>query len=370
MCGQDESVSFERFGFKSKMVPTPTVINEKITVMGDSNKGMYYISIPSDDFLVDIVVEFFRNGDADTPFSYYYIGDGVIGNRQYNKVLLSTNSKLSEIIKGSGNDIGSPFDDRYHVSAVFTQIIDGVKVTDMQTCDFYFIRNMTAGEKQKLEEKKRKELEQKRKEEYERQRIEQFMTEEREAEIREKMRMKAVDYYRSKYALFERKIGVYSGYGRLGETTFDMSYKACAYIDFINVEILTLDVVSDDVMSALKSAYTPNSYEIGGRKYVKYGDGYVTQYEIELGVPVQYGGKIKIRKTNSECKFYRTYRGALSSYVSTERVDMDIPKIVLDKVGETVVKKGTYYLEYLVVYGEVVKFVVTDKKGNEYYSFK
>lgn len=226
-------------------------------------------------------------------------------------------------------------------------------------CCFFFNRRPTE-----------EELEQKRKEEYERQRIEQFMTEEREAEIREKMRMKAVDYYRSKYALFERKIGVYSGYGRLGETTFDMSYKACAYIDFINVEILTLDVVSDDVMSALKSAYTPNSYEIGGRKYVKYGDGYVTQYEIELGVPVQYGGKIKIRKTNSECKFYRTYRGALSSYVSTERVDMDIPKIVLDKVGETVVKKGTYYLEYLVVYGEVVKFVVTDKKGNEYYSFK
>lgn len=218
-------------------------------------------------------------------------------------------------------------------------------------CCFFFNRRPTE-----------EELEQKRKEEQERQRIEQFMTEEREAEIREKMRMKAVDYYRSKYALFEREIGVYSRYG-LGERTFDMSYKACAYIDFINVEILTLDVVSDDVMSALESAYTPNSYEIGGRKYVKYGDRYVTQYEIELGVPVQYGGKIKIRKTNSECKFYR-------SNVSTERVDMYIPEIVLDKVGETVVKKGTYFLDYFVIYGEVVKFVVTDKKGNEYYSFK
>ena len=200
-------------------------------------------------------------------------------------------------------------------------------------CCFFFNRRPTE-----------EELEQKRKEEYERQRIEQFMTEEREAEIREKMRMKAVDYYRSKYALFEREIGVYSRYG-LGERTFDMSYKAY------------------DVMSALESSYTPNSYEIGGRKYVKYGDGYVTQYEIELGVPVQYGGKIKIRKTNSECKFYR-------SNVSTERVDMDIPEIVLDKVGETVVKKGTYFLDYFVIYGEVVKFVVTDKKGHEYYSFK
>lgn len=364
MCGQDESVSFERFGFKSKMVPTPTVINEKITVMGDSNKGMYYISIPSEDFLVDIVVEFFRNGDADTPFSYYYIGDGVIGNRQYNKVLLSMNSKLSEIIKGSGNDIDSPFDDRYHVSAVFTQIIDGVKVTDMQTCDFYFIRNMTAGEKQKLEEKKRKELEQKRKEEQERQRIDQFMTEEREADIIEKMRLKAVEKY---YAKVEQEIEAYGG-SRYGEKTFDMPYKAYVYIDFINVEIL--DIVNDDVVSALNSAYAPNSYDIGGRKFVKYGDGYVTEYKMKLDFPVQYGKKIKIRKTKADSKFYHNYRDYYIIYSSPVRVDMKIPEIVRNKVSENVVKKGTYFLEYLVVDGDIVKFVVTDKKGHEYYSFK
>ena len=111
---------------------------------------------------------------------------------------------------------------------------------------------------------------------------------------------------------------------------------------------------------------------IYGRYYVKYGDGYVAKYKMKFNVPVQYGGEIglerlKIKKTGTKLKYF--YNNNSMRAIDKE-ADGDIPEIVRDKVNETVVKKGTYYLEYLVVYGEVVKFVVTDKKGNEYYSFK
>ena len=73
MSGQDQKFTFERFGFKSKYIPVPTVFNETVTVMGNPSKGSYYFYIPSDNFQIDVEVKFFRRGDADSPFAYYYI---------------------------------------------------------------------------------------------------------------------------------------------------------------------------------------------------------------------------------------------------------------------------------------------------------
>lgn len=188
MSGQDKKFTFERFGFKSEYIPVPTVFNETVTVMGNPGKGSYYFYIPSDNFQIDVEVTFLENGDANAPFAYYYIGSGMVGNKQYNKVILSTNAKLSDIAKGCGNSIDTPFDEKYHVNVVLAQI-NGLQVNDMLTCDLYFIENPSEQEKQvKLEQERelqRQIVEQQRKEREEAERralerrakIETFLTE-------------------------------------------------------------------------------------------------------------------------------------------------------------------------------------------------
>ncbi len=144
---QDKKYTFEKFGLKNELYPTPTIFNETITIMGNEQKGTYYIYIESENFKTDIVVKFFRYGDKSTPYSYYYLGDAAVGHKQYNKVLIATNSKLSDIANGNGNNIDTPFDDKYIVSVLFSKIQNS-QVTDMLYCDFYFIKNQTEQEEQ------------------------------------------------------------------------------------------------------------------------------------------------------------------------------------------------------------------------------
>ena len=41
MSAQDQKYTFERFGFKSKYIPVPTVFDETVTVMGNPSKGSF-----------------------------------------------------------------------------------------------------------------------------------------------------------------------------------------------------------------------------------------------------------------------------------------------------------------------------------------
>lgn len=247
-------------------------------------------------------------------------------------------------------------------------------------CCFFFNRRPTEEEleqKRKEEQERQRELEVRHQEDrYHRMRLERFMTLDREEGIEKEIRKRGIEYFcdESEYASFEQllKKRVSDGKATAEKNFTEEVYEVYVYIDSLNVRFI--NSVDDDVVLALNSTKrdVPYRYMIYGRYYVKYGDGYVAKYKMKFNVPVQYGGEIglerlKIKKTGTKLKYF--YNNNSMRAIDKE-ADGDIPEIVRDKVNETVVKKGTYYLEYLVVYGEVVKFVVTDKKGNEYYSFK
>ena len=337
MRAQDQKYTFERFGFKSKYIPVPTVFDETVTVMGNPSKGSYYFYIPSENFQIDVEVKFLEYGDEDTPFAYYYIGSGVVGNRQYNKVILSSNAKLSDIAKGGGNRRSTPYDEKYHVSVLFVQV-NGMQVNDMLTCDLYFIKNPTEQEKQaKLEQER----------ERQRQLEEQQRKEREEAERKARERRAKIDVFlaervdtiysiesadRSKYnqdkELLSRAIA--SAVEQFNPQNLDLTVKDSVYIDFMGNIKHSIAVSGTPEISGMENAVRkqmeqsrifPMSIKVPGTDTtctVTSADLYLLDYRIFTE-----SSALNLKKTKSavsvksgDRQFYQKNKSSIDAYLS------------------------------------------------------
>ena len=337
MSGQDKKFTFERFGFKSEYIPVPTVFNETVTVMGNPGKGSYYFYIPSDNFQIDVEVTFLENGDANAPFAYYYIGSGMVGNKQYNKVILSSNAKLSDIAKGGGNRRSTPYDEKYHVSVLFGQV-NGMQVNDMLTCDLYFIKNPTEQEKQAQLEQER---------EQQRQIEEQQRKEREEAERKARERRSKINVFlaertdttysiesanRSKYnqdkELLSRAIA--SAVELFNPQNLDLTVKDSVYIDFMGNIKHSIAVSGTPEISGLENAVrkqmeqsrmTPMSIKVPGTDTtctVTSADFYLLDYRIFTE-----SSALNLKKTKSavsvksgDRQFYQKNKSGIDTYLS------------------------------------------------------
>ena len=337
MSAQDQKYTFERFGFKSKYIPVPTVFDETVTVMGNPSKGSYYFYIPSENFQIDVEVKFLEYGDEDTPFAYYYIGSGVVGNRQYNKVILSSNAKLSDIAKGGGNRRSTPYDEKYHVSVLFVQV-NGMHVNDMLTCDLYFIKNPTEQEKQAQLEQER---------EQQRQIEEQQRKEREEAERKARERRAKIDVFlaervdtiysiesanRSKYnqdkELLSRAIA--SAVERFNPQNLDLTVTDSVYIDYMGNIKHSIAVSGTPEISGLEDAVrkqmeqsrmTPMSIKVPGTDTtctVTSADFYLLDYRIFTE-----SSALNLKKTKSavsvksgDRQFYQNNKSSIDTYLS------------------------------------------------------
>lgn len=334
---QDQKYTFERFGFKSEYIPAPTVFNETVTVMGNPSKGSYYFYIPSDNFQLDVEVKFLEYGDASTPFAYYYIGSGVVGNRQYNKVILSSNAKLSDIAKGGGNSRSTPYDDKYHVNVLFGQV-NGMQVIDMLTCDLYFIKNPTEQEKQaRLEQ----ELEQQRQIE------EQQRKEREEAERKARERRAKIDVFlaervdtiysiesanRSKYNQDKKVLSraIASAVEHFNPQNLDLTVKDSVYIDFMGNIKHSIAISGTPEISGLENAVrkqmeqsriAPMSIKVPGTDTtctVTSADLYLLRYRASTE-----SSDLKLKKTEStvsvksgDRQFYQNNKSGINAYLS------------------------------------------------------
>lgn len=337
MSGQDKKFTFERFGFKSEYIPVPTVFNETVTVMGNPGKGSYYFYIPSDNFQIDVEVTFLENGDANAPFAYYYIGSGMVGNKQYNKVILSSNAKLSDIAKGGGNRRSTPYDEKYHVSVLFGQV-NGMQVNDMLTCDLYFIKNPTEQEKQAQLEQER---------EQQRQIEEQQRKEREEAERKARERRSKINVFlaertdttysiesanRSKYnqdkELLSRAIA--SAVERFNPQNLDLTVTDSVYIDYMGNIKHSIAVSGTPEISGLEDAVrkqmeqcriSPMSIKVPGTDTtctVTSADFYLLDYRIFTE-----SSALNLKKTKSavsvksgDRQFYQNNKSSIDTYLS------------------------------------------------------
>ena len=337
MSGQDKKFTFERFGFKSEYIPVPTVFNETVTVMGNPGKGSYYFYIPSDNFQIDVEVTFLENGDANAPFAYYYIGSGMVGNKQYNKVILSTNAKLSDIAKGCGNSIDTPFDEKYHVNVVLAQI-NGLQVNDMLTCDLYFIENPSEQEKQaKLEQER----------EQQRQIEERQRKEREEAERKARERRSKIDVFlaervdttysiesvnRSKYNQDKESLSraIASAVEQFNPQNLDLTVTDSVYIDYMGNIKHSIAVSGTPEISGLEDAVrkqmeqcriSPMSIKVPGTDTtctVTSADFYLLDYRIFTE-----SSALNLKKTKSavsvksgDRQFYQKNKSGIDTYLS------------------------------------------------------
>lgn len=356
MSAQDQKYTFERFGFKSKYIPVPTVFDETVTVMGNPSKGSYYFYIPSENFQIDVEVKFLEYGDANTPFAYYYIGSGVVGYRQYNKVILSSNAKLSDIAKGGGNSRSTPYDEKYHVNVLFGQV-DGLQVNDMLTCDLYFIKNPTEQEKQaKLEQERAAqaaELATFRRDSINKVNLRRYI-----AGIDNVAIHNVIENIQNGYTKKNLNIGSRNPYsGQIPK-----EYKVYIYIDSRRTEVIWVDykVLDDDLYDKYNDVYNDldlrknNAYKVDGVTYYAVGDGFVFEKKIRQSMLYGYGDIYIKKKKNST-----TYRDQHYAKLDSS----DIPQMILEQINSIIEEKGSYYLNYVFVNDTIVELKVSKYTG-------
>lgn len=369
MSGQDKKFTFERFGFKSEYIPVPTVFNETVTVMGNPGKGSYYFYIPSDNFQIDVEVTFLENGDANAPFAYYYIGSGMVGNKQYNKVILSTNAKLSDIAKGNGNSIDTPFDEKYHVNVLLTQI-NGLQVNNMLTCDLYFIENPSEQEKQvKLEQEQAKIAKEKADSIAVIERIQEYTRTIDENTIQSIVEAYEIEYYKRhadelKYNFGGNHTGAFAG-------NLEQKHEIYLYVDGSHSVVpikIDRDVLDREIWYSNEVTTNPKKYEINGGTYIVYGNGFVYKTEVRTNLYAGYSnggiGGIVAQKKKDKIVYKEIIGTSPVGYILGEEINSnDIPSIVSLKLDEILSENGKYEVQYIFADNTLLFLLVTTKQG-------
>lgn len=368
MSGQDKKFTFERFGFKSEYIPVPTVFNETVTVMGNPGKGSYYFYIPSDNFQIDVEVTFLENGDANAPFAYYYIGSGMVGNKQYNKVILSTNAKLSDIAKGCGNSIDTPFDEKYHVNVVLAQI-NGLQVNDMLTCDLYFIENPSEQEKQvKLEQEQAKMAKEKADSIAAIECIQEYTQRVDKSNIQSLVEDFEIEYYKKHTDMLRRDLynGNNTGSG-LFAYNLEKEYEVYLYVDAQSLKAIKInrDVLDRNIWYSNEVSVNPKKYEIDGVTYIVYGNGFVYKTEVKTNLYAGYsnGGGFVVQKKKDKITYKEIIGSSSMGYILGKEINSnDIPSIVSLKLDEILSENGKYEVEYIFADNTLLFLLVTTKQ--------
>lgn len=367
MSGQDKKFTFERFGFKSEYIPVPTVFNETVTVMGNPGKGSYYFYIPSDNFQIDVEVTFLENGDANAPFAYYYIGSGMVGNKQYNKVILSTNAKLSDIAKGCGNSIDTPFDEKYHVNVVLAQI-NGLQVNDMLTCDLYFIENPSEQEKQvKLEQEQAKIAKEKADSIAAIERIQEYTQRIDKSNIQSLVEDFEIEYYKKHTDMLRRDLynENHTGSG-LFAYNLEKEYEVYLYLDAQSLKAIKInrDVLDRNIWYSNEVSVNPKKYEVNGISYIVYGAGFIYKTEVKTNLYAGYSnGGIVVQKKKDKITYKEIIGSSPVGYILGKEINsIDIPSIVSLKLDEILSENGKYEVEYIFADNTLLFLLVTTKQ--------
>lgn len=320
---------YSRFGLNSKMTYQPIRVNDELRLEQDKN-GVFILSEPRNH--VKITFKFFGSENG----KYVYKGTGRIAFEAYNTVILSANIKLGNLLKGAGNSIESPFDDKYKIQIMFSHVING-HVSKLENIDYYIIENPTQTEMDAERKREREKLVQE-------QKLKQLLS-----ILSDTIDRHVAELFYDKYKA--------DWYQVQGNSKKIINYMAC--IDTVGFKIIGIE--RNTIDKELYSKYLKCERKFSKLPNNEYGciyeHGLFFKKQIEVPVSVEYY-KLMVTIKKSGIK-YSTNEGVFSKTISEENIPNVIKSKVISEVQE---KKGWCVIHCAVCNGRLKYFdIYTDK---------
>lgn len=330
-----QKIVYERFGIDSKMTSTPIMLYSKLSIEQDET-NTYILTEERND--VEITFKFFENGNG----KYIYKGSGNVGYQTYNTVILSSVVKLSSLLRGNANSIENPFDDKYKIQVLFSQVA-GLNVSRMETVDYYIVENVTQEEIDA--ENKRKE-EEKRQEEKKTE-VKGYISRVDRSELNQAVKSFVVNKFVADPDLFYR---LYDN----GGIQLYRHHRILLYADSSDCKIVKIG--SEIIEPKLSEKYSRdlNHLQIDGISYYEYAHGVFYEENIFLDFAVECNKILLVKKTNKGYKYF------LPNFYGkkVEMAESSIPRGILELINEKVPNNGKYYIDYTRIDEEILEFKV------------